>query len=77
MQIHYSSMIHLDSNDAVSIREVKIIVSDRFLEMNLIFIHATYDFLPTTITQLWRTMILYYNYIIYNISLYKLYSIEQ
>lgn len=48
----YNILQHLDSSDAVSIREAKILVSDPSVEMNLTFIHANYGFLPSTITQL-------------------------
>ena len=44
----------LDSNDAVSIKEAKVLLSENSIEANLVFIHSNYGFLTSTITQLER-----------------------
>lgn len=44
----------LDSNDAVSIKEAKLLLSENSIEANLIFINSNYGFLISTITQLER-----------------------
>lgn len=35
----------LDSNDAVSIKEAKLLLSENSIEANLVFIHSNYGFL--------------------------------
>ena len=47
-------MQKLDSNDAVSIKEAKVLLSENSIEANLVFIHSNYGFLTSTITQLER-----------------------
>ncbi|XP_060861780.1 uncharacterized protein LOC132938780 [Metopolophium dirhodum] len=44
----------LDSNDVVSIKEAKLLLSENSIEANLVFIHSNYGFLTSRITQLER-----------------------
>lgn len=57
----------LDSNDAVSIKEAKLLLNENSIEASLVFIHSNYGFLTSTITQLERQDIS----LIYSISIVK------
>jgi hypothetical protein len=45
-------MLHLNSNDAVSIKESQTLLNEISMEPNLTLIHSNYRFLPSTITKL-------------------------